>query len=83
MPEFTVYMREVHDVAVHVEANDYDAAIDQAHDEAPGPICAVCSGWGQKWSRDGGDDREVTTVMDADGHTVWPETAAALTGPVT
>lgn len=73
MAKFKVFLREVMSVSVTVEAEDAYDAIEDAIEEKPGGICAHCSGWGQRWSRNGGEELEVVEVVNADGETVWSE----------
>jgi hypothetical protein len=40
--------------SITVEADDEEAAITEAFEEAPG-LCAQCSGWGRNWSIDEDD----------------------------
>ena len=70
MPKFTVYFETGASASATVEAEDYDEAIDKAHDEINGGLCAYCSGYGQGYGKDIGDF-EVTEVADDDGKTVW------------
>ena len=63
MSKYRVYMTATIEQSVTVEIDDTDmdadeakeAAIEKAYEEAPGDICAHCSGWRQPWSRDIGD----------------------------
>lgn len=82
MPEFTVYLSKGTEISVRVQAEDVDEAIEKAFDADVHGICAQCSGWGKKWSRDESDDMEPVSVFDADGNTVWEASseAAALKG---
>lgn len=71
MAEYTVYYRATSDLTVHVDAEDYDSAIDCAEEVRPSDeLCAHCSGWHQKWTREPGQF-EPYEVVDADGHVVW------------
>jgi hypothetical protein len=55
---------------VTVEADSEDEAIDMAYDEAPGEICAQCSGWGREYSIDQDDwqrpDDASIRILDGD-----------------
>ncbi len=55
MPKYRVYLQTVASVSIEVEAEDKEAAIDAAFEEAPSGVCAQCSGWGRKWSLDVGE----------------------------
>lgn len=55
MKTFRLYFTGGTSASVDVEAEDLDEAIDAAYDNLPHGICAQCSGWGQKWSRDEGE----------------------------
>jgi hypothetical protein len=63
MAKKTVHFTQTIGVSVTVETDSEEPneIIDQAWEEAPGGICAHCSGWGQSWSRD--DDGELEVVM--------------------
>lgn len=71
MPEFTVYLSKGTEIAIRVEAEDAEDAMEKAYDADVRGICALCSGWGQTWGRDESDDMDPTAVNDADGKTVW------------
>jgi hypothetical protein len=49
-------------VTVETDSTDPEEIIEQAWNEAPGSICANCSGWGQAWSRDDSGELEVVLV---------------------
>lgn len=51
---------------ITVEADSEDEAIDLAYDEAPSGVCAHCSGYGQEWSLDLGDDWEHIGPVEED-----------------
>jgi hypothetical protein len=68
---YTVHFTTVLSTSVTVGATDADAAIALAYEEAPGGICALCSGWGEQWSRDDSGDMEAEDVTDAAGVRVW------------
>lgn len=55
MPKYRVYLQTSASMTVTVEAEDPDAALDAAYEEAPGGVCAQCSGWGKNWSLDLGE----------------------------
>jgi kynurenine formamidase len=75
--EYRVYFTGSADLTVRVVADDPEEAIEQAYQDQPGDICAQCSGWRQKWSRDWPDEMEVYAVDDADGkQVVGPEKSA-------
>ncbi len=46
-------------LSIAVEADNEEDAIDKAYEEVPSGVCAQCSGWGEKWSLDVGDDWEL------------------------
>lgn len=71
MTEYRVYLKTWTDVAMTVEADDPDEAIDKAMEDMPRSICAQCSGWGQKWSRDEGEYEPYEVADAASGETVW------------
>lgn len=54
MPKFTVFLTTTASLAVTVEAEDREAAIDAAYDNGQ-YLCAQCSGWGQDWGLDLGE----------------------------
>lgn len=68
---YTVHFTQFISISVPVEATDTDAAVELAYDEAPGGICALCGGWGKRWSRDDSGEMEAEAVTDAAGNTVW------------
>ena len=70
MPKFTAHFQAGASASATVEADDYDEAIDKAHDEITGGLCAYCSGYGQSYGKDIGDF-EVYEVTDESGETVW------------
>ncbi len=81
MAKYRVYLETSVSVAVAVEVDDNlseddarEQAIEKAFDEAPGSICAQCSGWGENWSRDLG---ELELERDGDGKDVLPEKVTA------
>ena len=55
MTEYRVSFHAGASTTITVEADDEEAALDKAYDALPNSICAQCSGWGQKWSRDIGE----------------------------
>jgi hypothetical protein len=55
MPKYQVAMHATIGLYVTVEADSEEAAINAAYEEAPGDICAQCSGWGQSWSKEESD----------------------------
>jgi hypothetical protein len=65
MKKYRVHFETMASVSVDIELSDEDiakfdgeekeAAIEKAWEELPGDVCAQCSGWGQKWSRDQGE----------------------------
>ncbi|MFJ3084402.1 hypothetical protein ACIPJG_32250 [Streptomyces halstedii] len=59
MPKKTVLFNQTIGISVTVETDstDQEEILEQALEEAPGSICAQCSGWGQSWSRT--DDGEL------------------------
>lgn len=75
MPKFKVRFQPSADLAVTVEAEDYDDAIDKAYDERPTGICAQCSGWRQPFSLDvvTDDGIEPYEVVDETGERVWSQ----------
>jgi hypothetical protein len=54
MARYRVHMEAVASYFIEVEAEDEDAAVEAAYEEAPG-ICAQCSGWGQQYGMDLGE----------------------------
>jgi hypothetical protein len=66
MPKYRVYLQTVASLTVEVEAEDQDAALDAAYQEAPGGVCAQCSGWGQPWSLDFGGEWDIGTDATLD-----------------
>jgi hypothetical protein len=56
VPKYRLYYETVASTYVEVEAEDADAAVDKAWDEAEFPqLCAQCSGWGRSYSLDLGE----------------------------
>src|SRR5688572_1865765 len=73
MPKFRVHYQGFVDIAVDVEAEDFDGALDAAYEEIP-DICGSCAGaWpGQKHSMDiNRDGIESYLVTDESGEEVW------------
>lgn len=64
MKKYRVILETGASVAVTVEAEGEEAAIELAFEDAPTGVCAQCSGWRQKWSLDFG---EWGTPMDREG----------------
>lgn len=58
MAKYRVYYSTSVSVGVTVEAADEDEAMDKGFDEIPSGVCAQCSGWGQPWELELGDDWE-------------------------
>jgi hypothetical protein len=53
MPKYQVSMPKVIWLTIDVEADNEEQAQEKAWDEAPGSICAQCTGWGSEgWSID-------------------------------
>lgn len=73
MSEYSVYFTQTVGVTVSVEADDIEDAIERAYDEAPGSICAQCSGWGRSWDRDEDGELKLIAVSDESGNEVWSE----------
>jgi len=74
MSTFRIYFTTGASATVTVEANDLEDAIEKAYDELPSDICAQCSGWGQEWSRDLGDEWTVDeTAYEQDGEYIEVE----------
>lgn len=79
MPEFQVYLSSYQDATIKVEADDADSAIEEAHNTGIGIICAQCSGWGQKWSRDADSDEWTAyAVSDAEHNEVWTSPSSVV-----
>jgi kynurenine formamidase len=55
MPKYRVHFEAVADLRLTVEAANEEDAIETAFDNLPGDICAHCTGWGKKWSREIGE----------------------------
>lgn len=52
MPKYMVNFVATASMTITVEAEDAEAAIEAAHEDAPTGVCAQCSGWGQDFSLD-------------------------------
>jgi hypothetical protein len=61
---YTVHLSQVVSIAVRVEAEDEEAAIELGFEKTPAGICANCSGWGQSWSRDDSGEVEFDCVIE-------------------
>jgi hypothetical protein len=70
---YKVHLTGHQSAAITVEAEDPDDAIDKALNEGIPGICAHCSGWGQTWWREEGDEWTPESVTDADGQEVWSD----------
>ena len=70
MAEYRIHFTTGTSATVCVEADDLDAAIDAAYEELPGSICAQCSGWGKKWTREEGDFEVDESAHEVDGEYV-------------
>jgi hypothetical protein len=55
MPKYQVAMHATIGLYVTVEADSEEAASIAAYEEAPGGICAQCSGWGRSWYKEESD----------------------------
>lgn len=64
MKTYTVHLSQVVSIAVRVEAEDEEAALDLAYEKKPSGICASCSGWGQSWNRDDSGEVESDCVIE-------------------
>jgi hypothetical protein len=76
MAKFRIGIPQVMWIYVDVEVEDQetedetrDEAIEKAYREAPGDICAGCTGWGHDWSREVDElgslvDTKVTLELD-------------------
>lgn len=80
--KYTVHFQQVVSVSISVDidpseledgADVAEVAIERAHDEGAGGICAQCSGWGQSWSRDDDGELIVDTVSDESGEMIYTE----------
>jgi hypothetical protein len=58
MPKYRVDLVTTSSFTIEVEAEDKDEAIEKAAQEVPG-ICARCSGWGQDYSLELGDEWDI------------------------
>ncbi|WP_157875603.1 MULTISPECIES: hypothetical protein [unclassified Streptomyces] len=58
-------------VTVETDSTDPEEIVEQAWEEAPGGVCAHCSGWGQRWSRD--DDGELEPVKINGKYEIYAE----------
>lgn len=72
MPKFIVHHETTSSIVIKVEADNYEDAIEKAWEILPSSVCAQCSGWNEKWSRDEGE-YEATAVEDEAGNMVWEE----------
>ncbi|MBO0676860.1 hypothetical protein JRC04_05245 [Mycolicibacterium sp. S2-37] len=68
MSEFTVYFSAGASTAVKVDAEDYDAAIEEAYNDLPGSLCHQCA---REIELSG--DWDVDAVYDADFKLVYEE----------
>jgi excinuclease UvrABC ATPase subunit len=61
MSEYTIYFTSTASCSIKVEADDLEAAIEEAWQEAPSGVCAQCSGMGShsKFSLDLSGDWDV------------------------
>ena len=74
MPQYRVTLETIASVTVEVEAEDKDAAVEEAFNEAPSGVCAQCSGWGQEWSMDMGEwDTPKANDGKSDADWAWCE----------
>lgn len=71
--KYRVAMVQTASTMVEVEAEDVDDAIDKAWQEAPGGLCAQCSGWGHGPGIDLAGDWEPSEVFDDQNNQVWNE----------
>jgi len=63
MTKYRVFLTTTASLSVNVEIDDAkmdedearEAAIEEAHQEAPSGVCAQCSGWGRSWGLDLGE----------------------------
>lgn len=83
MTRYTVHFTKIESVSVHVDADDPQAAIEAAYDEAPADVCAQCSGWHQTWTRESGDELTAESVWhDGDNQQVWGADDQWERGPI-
>lgn len=73
---YIIYLSTGASASVEVEADDLDQAYERAHDLAP-RICAQCSGWGQSYSLDLGDDWEAEDEYELNGEYIDPKRSKA------
>jgi hypothetical protein len=59
MPKYNVHFTGTASAIVEVEAESKKEAAEKAYEEMPGSICAQCSGWREKWSREWPDDMDI------------------------
>lgn len=72
MAHYTVHFTKIESISVRVEADSPEDAIEMAYDEAPADVCAQCSGWGQRWTRESPDELTAETVWnDDDNSQAW------------
>lgn len=71
--KYRVSMVQTASTMVEVEAEDIDDAIDKAWQEAPGGLCAQCSGWNNPPGVDLAGEWEASVVYDEHDHEVWNE----------
>jgi hypothetical protein len=79
MKKYRVHFETMASVSVDVELSDeefedadgdaVEIAIERAYEELPGDVCAQCSGWGTKWSRDQGEWEVAKERRVIDGET--------------
>lgn len=65
MSRYDIYLNAGASLAVHVEADDLESAVEAAYRQAPSGVCAQCSGWGRPYSIDIGE-----WELDEDGYAV-------------
>jgi hypothetical protein len=73
MPKYTVRFTGNVDSFIKVNAEDPDTAIDNAYAQGIGDLCASCTGWGQTWGREEGEEMEVYSVEDENENEVLTE----------
>lgn len=71
MTKYKVYLRGYQNAGIIIEAADPDAAIEEALNEGIPEICGHCSGWGQGWWREEGEEWTPESVTDPAGDQVW------------
>lgn len=71
--KYRVVLEQIASTVIDVEADDIDAAIDEAWQEAPSGLCAQCSGWNNPPGVNLAGEWEASVVYDEHDHEVWNE----------